>query len=396
MALDQQRIREFQEAAKALGEQDFLGSAFGRGLGASFGEQPNLEAQETAAEQAHDLDPGKEHRDALKKKALDYAIKGGNEDISKAGLRLNQVNVSGSDAAGGKSDKERKTRQGVIDEMLRQLADINRRIQWYEDEIGQLAAALSHVENEIQAAGERLRDIDELIDLRDRGEFDPENDPEDAARLKALGISVEEYLADPGALDRAAQSERDRIRNLEAEASDLNARINDYTLKADELKDERDELSKELVELGADPTIEQVRIATEKNNEEVVNNIAYSAVTSEILSDKVYASIGVTGKNQDDLSILRSGGVLEAGGTEPSFTSTSESDMTSPPPFAVSDAEPTRSTSSAKQVAEPPFMTANLSEEFEKAHDGSATTASKVENEKVVAALPSAHGFRTA
>lgn len=103
MSVDEQRIESYREAAQALQDGKVLQSAFVAGV-------------------KHDeTDPGKHHRDDLKRKAHDYAMKGGYDDTSKAGLRLNQVSASGTSGAGGKSDKQRAAERAYEEALLHAL-----------------------------------------------------------------------------------------------------------------------------------------------------------------------------------------------------------------------------------------------------------------------------------
>ncbi len=389
MAVNEQRIREFQEAAKELGERDFLGSAFGIGrLGALTGQESAHEDRTTEADQAHTRDPGKEHRDELKLKAHNYAVKSGSDESSIAGLRMNQVNASGTSAAGGKSKKERQTQKAIIDEMLRQLADINRQIQWYEKEIHALRADLSHVQIEVKEANARLSEIDDLIALRDGDEFDPENNPEHAARLKALGISIEEYLADPGILDRAAQEERDRIRDLKAQEQDLKTRISDYGDDLDQLKEEREGLTKKIDRLGNDPSVQELEAVTASVSDRTSKQVTADASTSIELSQKLLEARGRGETEQDELMSLKEGASLQEVEAPIAVSDAS-------PDFLHSDPGSSRTTSTAKEITQPPFMTASISDKFEKAHRGESSDPEEVQKQTVVADLHTPPDFNT-
>ncbi len=122
MTVNEQRIQEFREAAKELGESDSLVSAFGVGrLGALTGQDATHEDQDIEAKRAHHLDSGKKHREELTLKAHNYAIKSGSDETSIAGLRMNQVSAVGTGAAGGKSASKRAAERAYRDALLHAL-----------------------------------------------------------------------------------------------------------------------------------------------------------------------------------------------------------------------------------------------------------------------------------
>lgn len=385
MAVDQQQIQEYQKAAKDLGDRDFLGSAFTGSLDDSLDANFLQENQNTPDEQAHDHDPGKEHRDELNRKTHNYAVKNGSEDGAYAGLLMKQVSKSGTSAGGGKSKKDRQSRKAIIDEMLRQLADINRQIQWYENEINQLTHDLARVENKLEQARDVLNESEALIELRDNGLFDPENNPHHAARLEALGVTVEEYIADPRILDRLAEAKRDEIGDLNQEATDIRAKIKSHVLKVDELKVESEEVSKELHELGASATIDQVQQVTAEKDELVVGQVAHDSNTSKKISEKLYEVRGRNEEEIDELSTLRMG---DTGSNELIDPGNELGNLGGQGPlFLASDGGNERSTSSAKEVSEPPFMTRNLSEDFKRAHSGENSGPANTQDQTIVADL---------
>ncbi|GAB5469824.1 MAG: hypothetical protein Kilf2KO_28540 [Rhodospirillales bacterium] len=391
MAVDERQIRDYEQAAKALGDKDFLGSAFTDSLNVPLDIDLLQENQNIADAETHDHDPGKEHRDALNKKAHDYAVKGGSDEGAVAGLRMKQVSASGTSAGGGKSKKEKQSRKAVVDEMLRQLADTNRQIQWYENEISLLTQDLARVESELEQSRERLSELEALIELRDDGEFDPENNPEHTARLRALGISVEEYVADPRILDQSADAERNRAGDLVTQEQDLKTKIDRYVLEVDDLEKDRNDLSKELVELGSDPTVEQIKEISAGKDRLVVGQAAHDSKTKNEMAEKIYEARGRQKEEIDGLSDLRSGNDISQS------TADSQNDFElleeNAPAFLASSDKLERTTSSSKGISTPPFIASNISDEFNKAYSGEASELETEQKQTVVADLRAAPDF---
>ncbi|MEO1190270.1 MAG: hypothetical protein AAFY02_00810 [Pseudomonadota bacterium] len=88
MAVDKEQIRDYELAAKALGDENFLESAFTGSHSEPVDAHLLQEIQRVVEERTRDHDPGKDHRDAEAKKAHDYTVKDGHDGFSLAGLRL--------------------------------------------------------------------------------------------------------------------------------------------------------------------------------------------------------------------------------------------------------------------------------------------------------------------
>ncbi|GAB5512223.1 MAG: hypothetical protein Rhims3KO_36240 [Hyphomicrobiales bacterium] len=88
MAVDKEQIRDYELAAKALGDQNFLEAAFTGSLNEPLDDHLIQEIQRVVEERTRDHDPGKDHRDAETKKSHDYTVKDGHDGFSLAGLRL--------------------------------------------------------------------------------------------------------------------------------------------------------------------------------------------------------------------------------------------------------------------------------------------------------------------